>query len=119
MKRYILAAIISLWALSAQAQSPCTQEWRQYTIGIWNDGELEAESVRFLMVTFGYQPVGGPSISNTLLADGTLHVAIMQALAFQRCTSDPRRPGDEITAEQLNAALVARGLPAAFGKKIR
>jgi hypothetical protein len=113
----VAAFLACSWVCQVQAGDGCREEWRGYTIGGWNDVETARESVRFLMDTFGYQPISGPAIA--LNNDGGLTFVILQALGFHKCSSDPIKPEENLTADQLNAALVQAGLPPAFGRHIK
>lgn len=118
MKKYLIA-VLMFWAVTTQAQSPtgCIQEYRGYSIGQWEDAETAADSVRSLMTQLGLQPIGGTSIAFWTDESGGVHLRIMQALALQRCTTDPHRPEEVFSSEQLNAVLRSHGLPEAFGTR--
>ncbi len=79
-----------------------------------DDAETLYTSVQYLMVTYGYQPVGGTTYSDTMV-NGNERVAVTQALSHRNCIDDART--DEPTPQKLNADLAAQGLPALVGKK--
>jgi hypothetical protein len=113
MKKLLAIIILACSCVcQVQAGDGCREEWRGYTIGAWDDVETARESMHLLMTMFGYQPIGGPAIG--LYTNGGV---ILQAIGFHKCANDPVRPEENLTADQLNAALVGAGLPLAFGKR--